>query len=217
MKSDAHLQRDVIAELSWEPSVNATDIGVEVKDGVVTLSGQVESYAEKLGAEHAAQRVAGVKALAVDMDVALPVTSQRLDADIARSAENVVLWSSYLPKDSTQVTVEKGWITLTGEVDWDYQREAAASAVRGLLGVTGVSNQIALKPKLSLSVVKSEIETALKRRAQSDTQSSSVDIKGSDVTLSGTVHSLSARSLARQSAWSTPGVHKVVDNLVVTH
>jgi len=217
MKTDAQLQQDVIAELNWEPSVNAAQIGVEVKDGIVTLAGHVDSYAGKYDAERAAQRVAGVKALAIEMDVTLPGSSKRNDADIARSSENVIEWMTYLPKGSVKIKVEGGWITLSGEVDWEYQRQAALSGVRYLMGVTGVSNQIAVKSKVSLRAVKSDIEAALKRRAKSDAQNISVKVQGGDVTLSGTVHSWSERELASDAAWGTPGVRKVVDNITVAY
>ena len=217
MKTDSQLQQDVIAELKWEPSVNAAQIGVEVKDGIVTLAGHVSSYAEKWDAERAAQRVSGVKALAIEMDVKLSGSSKRNDADIAGSAENALQWMTYLPKDSVKVMVEGGWITLSGEVDWEYQRQSAAGAVRYLVGVTGVSNQIAIKPKVSVSVVKSDIEAALKRRAHADAQKISVEVRGTDVTLTGTVHSWSERDLATHSAWGTPGVRNVVNNITVTH
>ena len=215
MKTDIQLKQDVNAELSWEPSVNAAEIGVEVKDGIVTLAGHVSSYAEKMGAERAAQRVAGVKALAVEIDIKLPGMSKRTDTDIARSAENVLLWTSYLPKDAVKIKVESGWVTLTGEVTWDYQRKAALNAVRTLLGVAGVSDQIAIKTKTSASVVKSDIEAALQRRAKSDGQHISVVVLGGDVTLTGTVHSWSERELAANTAWMAPGVRSVVDNITV--
>ncbi len=217
MKTDAQLQQDVIAELNWEPSVNAAQIGVGVKDGIVTLAGHVDSYAEKYDAERAAQRVSGVKALAVEIDVRLPGLSKRTDADIARSAENVLEWMANLPKSAIKVKVENGWITLSGEVDWEYQRRAAANAVRYLIGVTGVSDQVLIKPKVSLPAVKSDIEAALKRGALLDAQNISVKVQGADVTLSGTVHSWSERDLARNSAWATPGVRNVVDNLTVSY
>ena len=218
MKTDTQLQQDVIAELKWEPSVNAAQIGVEVKDGIVTLAGHVGSYAEKWDAERAAQRVSGVKALAVEMDVNLSGSSRRTDADIARSAENTLEWTTYLPKNHVKVMVESGWVTLSGEVDWEYQRQAAAKGVRYLMGVTGVSDQIVLKyPKVSLSAVKSEIEAALKRRATADAQKISVEVHGADVTLTGKVHSWSERDLARHSAWGTSGVQNVVDNMTVTY
>ncbi len=217
MKSDAQLKQDIIAELTWEPSVNASQIGVEVKDGIVTLAGHVDSYAEKCHAERATQRVAGVKGMAVEMDVKLPGMSQRTDADIARSAQNVLQWTTYLPKDSIKVKCEKGWITLSGEVEWDYQRQSAKDAVRPLLGVMGVSDEITVKPRASMSSVKSEIEAALKRQAHADAQQISVEVHGGDVTLSGKVHSWSERELATSSAWAAPGVGKVVDKLTITH
>jgi osmotically-inducible protein OsmY len=215
MKTDTQLQQDVIAELKWESSVNASQIGVEVKDGVVTLAGEVSSFAEKWNAENAALRVYGVKALAIDLDVKLSGLGKRTDADIARSAENALDWSSFLPNDSLKVMVENGWITLSGEADWQYQKLAAADALRYLVGVTGVSNQILVKPKLTSGSVKSDIEAALRRRANGDAKNITVEVSGNDVTLSGKVHSWSERELARQSAWGTPGVWNVVDNITV--
>jgi len=218
MKTDTQLQQDVTAELKWEPSVNAAQIGVEVKDGIVTLAGHVGTYAEKYDAERAAQRVSGVKALAVEMDVKLAGSSKRTDADIARAVENVLQWTTYLPKDHVKVMVEAGWVTLTGEVDWEYQRQSATAAVRYLLGVTGVSDQILIKkPKVSSSAVKSDIEAALKRRATVDAQKISVEVHGADVTLTGKVHSWSERDLARNTAWGTSGVQNVKDNMTVTY
>lgn len=217
MKTDTQLQHDVLAELKWEPSVNAAQIGVEVKDGIVTLAGHVNSYAEKWDAERAAQRVSGVKALAVEMDVKLSGSSKRTDADIARSAENVLQWTTYLPKDRVKLMVENGWITLSGEVDWEYQRQSAVGAVRYLIGVTGVSDEIAIKPQVSVSAVKSDIEAALKRSAHTDAQKISVDVRGTDVTLTGTARSWSERDLARHAAWGTPGVRNVKDNITFAY
>jgi osmotically-inducible protein OsmY len=217
MKTDAQVQQDVMAELEWEPSLNAAQIGVEVKDGIVTLAGHVGSYGEKWDAERAAQRVAGVKALAVEMDVTLAGSSTRIDADIARAAENVLQWMSYLPKDAVKVMVEGGWITLSGDVDWEYQRQAAAGAVRYLMGVKSVSNDIAVKPKVSVSAVKSDIEAALNRCAKIDAQKILVKVQGDDVTLSGTVQSWAEHDSAMDSAWATPGVRNVVDNMAVAY
>jgi osmotically-inducible protein OsmY len=217
MKTDAQLKQDIIAELTWEPAVNAAQIGVEVRNGTVTLAGQVDSFTEKWQAERAAQRVAGVKGLAVELDVKLPGLSQRTDGDIARSAQNILEWTSWLPKDAIMVKAEKGWITLSGEVEWDYQRQSAKDVVRSLMGVVGVSDEITVKPKAAMSAVKSEIEAALKRRAHTDAQHISVEVRGADVTLSGTVHSWSERELAASSAWSTPGVRKVVDNITIAY
>ena len=217
MKTDAALQLDVIAELKWEPSVNAAHVGVEVKDGIVTLAGHVDTYAEKWDAERAAQRVSGVKAIAVEMDVRLAGSSKRTDADIARSATNVLEWATSVPKDSVKVKVEDGWMTLTGEVEWEYQRQAASDGVRYLMGVTGISDQILIKPKVSTTAVRSDIEAALKRRAQKDSQKISVSVDGHEVTLGGSVHSWSEKDLATHSAWGTPGVRSVVDKMTVSY
>lgn len=216
MKSDTQLQLDVIAELRWDASVNPAGIGVEVKDGIVTLAGHVGSYAEKWSAERAVQRVAGVRALAVEMDVKLSGLNVRSDADVAHAAQNVLQWLTALPPDSVKVMVEGGWITLSGEVDWDYQRLAAVEAVCNLMGVTGVSEQIAIKPLVSPGAVKLEIEATLKRRVKSEGQSISVDVVGDRVTLSGNVHSWAEREIAKHSAWGTPGVRFVVDDLTVS-
>jgi osmotically-inducible protein OsmY len=216
MKTDTQLQQDVMAELKWEPAVHAAQIGVEVKDGVVTLAGEVSSYNEKWNAERAALRVNGVKALAIDMTVKLSQLGKRTDADIAASAKNILSWSSSLPEQAIKVMVEGGWLTLSGEVEWQYQRQDAADSVRLLTGVTGVSNQIAIKPALSATVVKSDIEAALKRRAAADAKIIAVDVNGGDVTLSGTVHSWDERELAKRSAWGSLGVRNVVDKMTLT-
>lgn len=217
MKTDAQLQQDVMAELKWEPAVHAEQIGVEVKDGIVTLAGHVDSYPAKWNAERAAQRVAGVKALAVEIDVKLNGSDQRNDADVARSCENVLLWTTYLPKDSVKVLVEDGWVTLSGQVQWGFQRATAAAAVRYLAGVKGVSDQITIKPGVTASVVKSDIEAALKRRATSEADGIKVTVNGSKVTLSGTVPTWAERDAAGSAAWSSPGVSNVVDNIAISY
>jgi len=217
MKTDTQLQQDVMAELKWEPAVHAAQIGVEVKDGVVTLAGEVSSYAEKWNAERAAQRVNGVKALAVEMEVKLSTFGKRSDADIAESAKNILGLTSSLPGDTIKVMVEGGWLTLSGQVEWQYQRQDAASSLRYLPGVTGVSNQIAIKPSVSALVVKSDIEAALKRRAADDAKTIAVEVKGSDVTLTGSVHSWAERELATRSAWGTAGVRHVVDKMNIVY
>lgn len=217
MKTDAQIQHDVMEELKWEPAVTATSVGVGVADGVVTLSGHVESFSQKWAAERAAQRVSGVKALAVELDVRLTPLTTRPDADLARSAENVLEWVSYLPTNSIKVMVEKGWITLTGAVDWDYQRHNAASAVRHLMGVVGVSNEVALKPQVSSTRLKAEIEDVLKRRTNGNAERIAVEVDGHTVTLTGSVGSWYQRHLATRSAWGSRGVTLVVDNLSVSH
>jgi osmotically-inducible protein OsmY len=217
MKTDMQLQQDVTAELEWEPAVHSSQIGVEVKDGVVTLAGEVSSYVEKWKAEQAAQRVSGVKALAIDMTVKLSQLGERTDADIAGSARNALSWTKSLPADGVQVMVEDGWITLSGTVTWNYQRLDAHESVRLLPGVKGVSNQMMVKPAASAFVVKSDIEAAIKRRAAADAGDIDVSVTGGDVTLSGEVHSWSERQLATHSAWSSPGVVKVVDRMTLAY
>lgn len=213
MNTDAQLQQDVLAELAWEPAVHAAAIGVEVSDGVVTLSGHVGSFVEKWEAQEAAQRVAGVKALAVEIAVALPGDGRRTDADIARAAKNVLEWSSYWPQERIKVTVEGGWITLSGELDWEYQRAAAATAVRPLMGVVGVIDQIVLAPPADRALRKTGIEAAIQRRIHAGSNQVVVGVSGGAVTLTGTVRSGWERQAARDCAWRAPGVHQVHDRL----
>ena len=217
MKTDSQLQQDVMAELTWEPAVQSTHIGVEVRGGVVTLAGRVDSYAEKLNAEHAAQRVSGVRAMTSELKVQPLGQRGRADADIASAVEHVLAWSSSLPERAIQVVVEGGWVTLTGQVNWQFQRQAAADSVRHLMGVTGVSDQIALKPSLSAKVVTSDIEAALKRTGIANAKTISVAVHGSDVTLSGTIQSWAERETATRAAWGSPGVDNVVDMLTLAH
>lgn len=216
MKSDQQLKQDVIAELAWEPAVNASQIGVEVKDGIVTLAGHVGSFTEKWQAEQAAQRVCGVKGLAVELDVNLPGMSNRTDADIARSVENTLQWQSFLPKGGVKVMVENGWVTLSGEVDWNYQRLSAANAVRNLLGVRGLTESIGIKPRAASSSIKADIEAALKRRWDSKQQDITVAVHDGDVTLSGRVQSLWDLERVRELAWNSPGVKHVKDDLSIS-
>lgn len=206
-----------MAELKWEPAVHAEQIGVEVKDGIVTLAGHVDSFPAKWNAERAAQRVAGVKAIAVEIDVKLNGSDQRSDGDVARSCENVLLWTTYLPKDSVKVMVEGGWVTLSGQVQWGFQRATATAAVRYLAGVRGVSDQITIKSGVNASVVKGDIEAALKRRAVNEANGIKVAVNGSEVTLSGRVPTWAERDAAGSAAWSSPGVSNVVDNISISY
>lgn len=215
MKTDTQVKQDVSDELGWDQSVRALEIGVAVNDGIVTLSGQVASYSEKWHAEAAAQRVSGVKALAVEIKVILPGTSQRTDADIARAVENILLWSTFVPNDHIKVMVESGWLTLSGEVDWEFQKQAAVNSVSHLMGVTGISDQIGLRPAVSSRSIKSEIEAALARHTRENAHKVQVDVDHTSVTLSGTVDNWSDRELARRTAWGTPGVHKVQNNISI--
>ncbi|KPN90567.1 BON domain-containing protein [Pseudomonas nunensis] len=217
MKTDQELKNDILAELRWEPSVNAEQIGVEVKDGIVTLAGHVNSYVEKWAAEQAVQKISGVRALAVEMDVKLPGLSQRNDADVARSADSALEWATNLPKDSIKIQVEGGWVSLTGDVEWEYQRREAEGAVRNLMGVKGINNNISIKSAVSVRGVKVEITEALKRRAIIDSQKITVEVHGADVTLSGTVDNWAERELAMHSAWSAAGVKNVQNNIIVSY
>jgi osmotically-inducible protein OsmY len=213
MKTDSQLQLDVLAELQWEPAVHAAQIGVEAKDGVVTLIGQVPSYAEKWAAERATQRVSGVKALAVSLEVHVEMPGQRSDTDIARSVQNVLEWLVVLPVDTVKAMVEKGWVTLTGHVEWQYQKHAAVDAVRPMLGVRGVTDDITITAAATSAVVKADIQAVLKRRALADASRIGVDVQDGDVTLTGEVHNWSERELVTHAAWGTKGVRNVVDRM----
>lgn len=213
MKTDIHLQQDVLAELDWDPAINAAGIGVEVKDGIVTLSGHVSSFAEKWEAERAARQVGGVQALTVALDVDLPGTSRRDDVDIARTVQNALLWTITVPDKDLQVTVEAGHVTLSGEVSWVFQRDAALQCVRHLMGVTGVTSQIGIKPHVSSGAIKDQIDASLKRRAHDEATHINVAVYGSEVTLSGVVPNWTDRNLACHAAWCSHGVSNVVDRM----
>ena len=215
MKTDADLKRDVSTELSWDPAIKSDSIGVSVKDGVVTLSGHLETFIEKYAAARAAQRVAGVQAVAVELDVKLAPGHQRSDTDIALSAQQALRWNTVVPFDEIRLTVEKGWVTLRGEVEWDYQRRSAENAIRPLMGVVGVSNEITLRSQPRADDLSRRIEQALTRQAVREAKRIQVSIEGSTVKLSGHVHSLSERDAVRGVAWSAPGVRVVDDELVV--
>lgn len=215
MKSDTQLKKDVEAELEWDAVVNANNVGVAVKDGVVTLSGHLDSFAEKYAAERAVQRVLGVKGLAVEVDVRLGSTAKRTDADIAIAAESALRWHALVPEDRIKVMVEKGWVTLSGEVDWDYQRNHAMKAVRSLTGVLGVTNSLTVKAQVTPANIRQRIHDALERQADREAKNIEVTVSGHTATLKGQVHSWAERSAAQGAAWSAPGITSVVNELRV--
>ncbi len=215
MKTDAQLKTDVTHELEWDPSINAAHVGVTAKDGVVTLTGHLETYAEKHAIERAVQRVEGVKAVAVELDVKLAPGHQRSDSEIAESAESALRLNVLIPADRIRVKVEKGWITLTGEVEWDYQRSNAERAVRGLAGVVAVSNNLAIKPGTTPGDVSARIREALERHAQREARHIEVIVAGSTVTLRGNVDSWAEREAAAGAAWAAPGIARVSNELHV--
>ena len=211
-KSDAKIQEDVMNELQWDPSVTSADINVTAKDGIITLRGTVPHFYEKTTAEDAAQRVGGVRAVADEMEVKLINRYQRDDGDIAEAAINALKWNYQVPQ-GIKVTVEKGWLTLKGKAEWDFERQAAKDSVSSLLGVIGVDNEITIKSKLQPSDVKTRIEAALKRSAESEGRKIDVAVDGSQVTLTGNVQSYSEIETARTAAWSAPGVMSVENEL----
>jgi len=215
-RTDVRIQADVLAELKWDARVNPNEIGVVVKDGIVTLTGWVDSYIKKWSAEEAALRVRGVKAVANDIEVKLPSSSERTDADIAAEAVRALELDALVPLENVKVTVSRGWITLDGTVEWQYQKEEAERVVRRLTGVRGISDLIQVKPQASPSELKKKIEEALVRNAKLDAENIKVETAGSKVILSGTVHSRAEREQAAWAAWSAPGVSAVENRITIS-
>ena len=213
MKTDSKIQNDVMEELKWDPSVTHEHVGVAVKDGIVTLSGYVPTYVEKSAAEKAVQRVAGVRAIAEKIEVKYPGSYRRDDEDIAGTILAQFKWTVQVPDDQIKVQVSKGWVTLGGDVQWEFQKTAAVNAVKGLIGVTGVSNLIEIKPKVQISNIKTKIEEALKRAAEREADRINIEVEGSKVILNGKVRSFAELIDARGAAWSAPGVSHVEDHL----
>jgi osmotically-inducible protein OsmY len=212
MKTDTQMQLDVLDELKWEPSIDANEIGVAVHEGIVTLTGYVPSYAEKLAAERAAARVSGVKAIAEEIQVKLPGWSQRTDTEIAEAALNALEWNVVL-KEKIMVKVEHGIVTLTGDVDWNYERDAAKRAVENLTGVRRVHNLINVRTRLSIEDVKEQIKKAFARSASVDAAMIEVESLNGQVTLKGKVRSIAERTDAESAAWAAPGVTNVRNEL----
>ena len=215
-RTDEEIQADVLEELKWDTRVRPNEIGVAVKEGIVTLTGWVDSYLKKMAAEDAAHRVQGVKAVANDIEVRLPSFAERTDADLAAAVLNALKWDAFIPADKIDVTVSKGWVTLKGEVEFGFQRRAAERAVRRLSGVKGVSNLITIKPLLSPTDLKQKIEKALVRNAETDARHIMVEAQGSKVILYGTVRSYAEKQEAEDTVWSAPGVSEVDNRIVVS-
>ena len=212
---DKTLRQAVMDELEWEPSIGAQHIGVAVEDGVVTLTGHVGSYIERLAAEKAVKRVKGVRAIAEEIEVRFPSDKKTSDDQIAKRTLDLIAWDSTIPKDRIQIKVQNGFVTLTGEVDWFYQRDDAEAAVRKLTGVKGLSNEIKVKPQVRITDIKQRIETALKRNAEFEADAIKVTVQEGRVILDGKVKAWYERELAERTAWSAPGVISVEDRISI--
>ena len=215
MKTDSQLQSDVMDELVWDPSIDHAHIGVTAKGGVVTLSGFVSNYAQKMTAEHAAERVQGVQGIAEELKVRFPSDPKTNDDEIARRVLDVFAWDVTIPKNKLTVKVEKGYVTLNGALDWNYQKEAARKAAGKIAGVMGVNNRIEIRNAVVASDVRERIMAAFKRSATADASALTVTADGSTIKLSGNVHGRHEREVAERTAWAAPGVFFVEDNLVV--
>ncbi len=215
MKTDAQIQKEVMEELKWEPGLRTAEIGVAAKDGVVTLSGEVDTYLKKLSAERAAKRVSGVKAVAEDIQVGPSVGFQKTDAEIAAAALNGLKWNSAVQDEKIKIKVENGVVKMEGEVEWDFQRTQAQKTIESLPGVKVVINQVHLKPVLSAEGVEHQINAAFQRNATIDAKGIQVSVEGSKVTLRGKVRSLTEKDDAADAAWAAPGVTSVVNLLTI--
>ena len=214
-KTDTEIKTDVLSELNYDPSLKVTDIGVLVNDGTVTLNGYATSFDEKLAAVHAVKRVAGVVAIADDIELHIPDANHRTDGEIAAAAAHKIEWATTIPKGTVEITVRNGWIILEGEVEWWYQKNAAETVVRSISGVHGVSSSISIKPTDKIAAVGMGIEAAIDRNAMLDASKIRIEIVGSKVILHGTVRTLAQREEAERIAWAAQGVFSVEDHLAV--
>jgi osmotically-inducible protein OsmY len=215
MKTDSDIKKDVMAELEWDPEINASNVGIAVKDGVVTVSGHLDTYSEKFSIERALRRVEGVSAIAMEVDVVLSPDHRRSDSEIAAAAAQALKWQARLPEGRLRVSVEHGWVHLSGEVDWEFQRRASEKAVRPLTGVVGVSNEITLASKALPADLSQRITQALQRQALREAKRVEVAVDGAKVTLRGQVHSWQERDAVQGAVWAAPGVRTVVNELHV--
>jgi osmotically-inducible protein OsmY len=215
MKTDAELKADVIAELAWDSAINPTGIGVMVTNGVVTLTGHLETFTEKHAVERAVRRVAGVRGIALELDVKVSAAHKRSDSEIAQAAATALLWNSNVPDDRVQIEVENGWITLTGELDWHYQLTSAEQCISSLLGVRGLTNNITIKPRVNPKQIGAEIISALTRQAVREAEHIGIEVSDGVVTLKGKVHSLAERDAAVGAAYTARGVSQVIDKIEV--
>jgi osmotically-inducible protein OsmY len=216
--TDEQLQQEILRELKYDASIQPNEIGVSVKDGVATLTGYVDSYFKRWAAEEAAHRVRGVRAVANDIEVKLPTSAERTDADIAAAVTTALEWDAMIDVDNLDVTVSRGWVTLKGEVEWGYQRADAERVTRRITGVRGVSNLITVRPRQrpSPTEMKKKIEDALVRNAETDAKNIDVEVRGDKVILTGTVHAWAEKQEAERVAWSAPGVTSVENRIVVS-
>ena len=215
MNTDIEIQKNVMDELKWDPILNSAEIGVTVTEGIVTLMGYVDNYSQRLAAENAAKRVKDVRAVAIDLAISLPDDQRCSDADLAAAALNALKWSSFVPEDKIRLKVDGGWITLEGEVEWQFQKTSAYSAVSNLIGVHGVINRIIVRPKITPVIVKDVIKKALERSADIEADSINILTDGGRIVLKGKVRSWAERKEVERAVWATPGVIEVKDELII--